>query len=296
MHRRVFATLICALALSPATFAQEPAAAGAEPAGEPTGEAAAPQAPPFKILPGPIDGALGELATIAVPEGYGFVPQSEMAALNAATQNLHNPNDVGAVLGDKFIVFFSWEDIGYVKDDEKDELDAAELLKNFQEGQLEANKVREQQGFAALFIDGWQTPPFYDQKTNNLTWATKLRSSGQEGFTVNHNVRLLGRRGVMSATLVGSPEAMTDAIAALDGMLGKFSYNQGQKYSEFTQGDKLAAVGLSALVLGGGAALAAKTGLLGQLGKFIKAIVVGGIALVAGIGNWLKRKFGRGQG
>jgi uncharacterized membrane-anchored protein len=290
MRRRVSIALLCALALPAAVLAQEEAPA------EAAAEAVEPQAPPFKIVPGPVEGALGELATIQVPEGFGFVPQSEMAALNAATQNLHNPNDVGAILGEKFIVFFSWDDIGYVKDDEKDELDAAELLKNFQEGQLEANKVREQQGFAALFIDGWQTPPFYDQKTNNLTWATKLRSGEEAGFTVNHNVRLLGRRGVMSATLVGSPESMNDAVTALDGMLGKYAFREGNKYSEFSQGDKLAAVGLSALVLGGGAALAAKTGLLAQLGKFIKAIVIGGIALVAGIGNWLKRKFGRGQG
>ncbi|MFH1811076.1 MAG: DUF2167 domain-containing protein [Pseudomonadota bacterium] len=294
MRHPVLTFVCCTLLLPAGLQAQdEPAEpAAAEATGDEGGE---PMAPPFKILPGPVDGALGEFATIQVPEGYGFVPKSEMPALNAATQNLDNPSDLGAILGDKFIVFFSWDDIGYVKDDEKDELDAKELLENFQQGQLEANKVREQQGFPPLFIDGWQTPPYYDQQTNNLTWATKLRSGDAEGFTVNHNVRLLGRRGVMSATLVGAPEGMADAIVALNGMLGHYTYNEGQRYSEFSQGDKLAAVGLSALVLGGGAALAAKTGLLGQLGKFIKVIVLGVVGAAAAVGKWFKSKFGRSQ-
>jgi uncharacterized membrane-anchored protein len=59
----------------------------------------------------------------------------------------------------------------------------------------------------------------------------------------------------------------------------------GQKYSEFKSGDKVAAYGLSALVLGGAGVMAAKMGLFAKLGvilgKFWKGIVFGLIALGA---------------
>ena len=43
----------------------------------------------------------------------------------------------------------------------------------------------------------------------------------------------------------------------------------GSDFKDFKQGDKVAAYGLAALIVGGGAAVAAKSGLLKFLGKFI---------------------------
>jgi uncharacterized membrane-anchored protein len=70
-------------------------------------------------------------------------------------------------------------------------------------------------------------------------------------------------------------------------LAGNFNYVSGQKYSEFKSGDKVAAYGLSALVLGGGAVMAAKMGLFAKFGVFLgkawKGIVFALIALGAGL-------------
>jgi len=67
-----------------------------------------------------------------------------------------------------------------------------------------------------------------------------------------------------------------------------FAYKSGGKYAEFRQGDKVAKYGLTALVVGGGVALAAKSGLLGKL---FKPILVGLLV----VGSALKKLFTRGD-
>ncbi|MEM6532661.1 MAG: DUF2167 domain-containing protein [Myxococcota bacterium] len=257
----------------------------------PVGALAQDEGPKLDVTPGPITGALGNIASLEVPEGYGFVNKGEMATLNRLTGNLHNPNDVGALLSaDGWMVFFSFQDIGYVKDDDRDELDPSSMMSSMRESEEAANVTRKQQGFPQLTLIGWQTEPFYDEKTQNLTWAIKNRSEGSEGIGVNHEVRLLGRHGVMSATLVAGSEELPAAVPKLNSILAGFSFNAGQTYAEYVQGDKIAEYGLAGLVLGGGVLLAAKTGLLGYLGKFIKFIVLGVAAAFAGIVRMFKGK------
>ena len=123
-------------------------------------------------------------------------------------------------------------------------------------------------------IVGWHQAPFYDPETNNLTWAIRGASDGDE--TINHATRLLGRRGVMNADLVVSPEKIGAALPEFEAMLGEFSFTEGNRYAEFTRGDKVAEYGLAGLIVGGAGVALVKTGLLQ---KFWKLIVFGVIAL-----------------
>jgi len=55
---------------------------------------------------------------------------------------------------------------------------------------------------------------------------------------------------------------------------------EGQRYAEFRPGDKIAEYGLAALITGGAAAVALKTGLFQ---KFWKLIVLGFVALAGAL-------------
>jgi uncharacterized membrane-anchored protein len=240
---------------------------------------------------GPTNGQLGKVASIDVPAGYSFVDKSQMESFNLATGNLHNPKDVGALFpteGD-WVAFFSFDPIGYVKDAEDEKLDAAALLASFKESDGPSNEARRDQGFDELYTVGWSREPFYDPQTNNLTWGLELRSS--EGSVINHQIRVLGRRGVMSVILAAPPESINDSIAAFEPVLASYEFTSGNRYAEFTTGDKVATYGLTGLVLGGGAMMAAKTGLLAKLGKFLKVIVIAVAAGVAAIGRFLRGLF-----
>ena len=255
----------------------------------------------FHAIPwkeGPTDGALAE-AQVRVPEGCRFAEAAGTREFLEFTENPVSGNERGVLLcrgeGDQrsWFVIFTFDDIGLVKDEEKDKLDASKILASLREGNEAGNEERRDRGWETISLDGWVREPYYDPSTNNLTWATMI-STASGDRSVNHSVRLLGRGGVMNADLVIDPEALESAMPAFNGVIAGFGYLPGNRYAEWRDGDKVAAIGLTALVAGGVGAAAAKAGLLGKLGKLLaaggKAIVVGLLAAIAGLRSLFKRK------
>jgi len=92
----------------------------------------------------------------------------------------------------------------------------------------------------------------------------------------------------MSAMLISSPETFDRDLIAFRNSLKSFSYDSGQSYAEFKQGDKVAAYGLGALVVGGAAAVALKSG-----AGFLKVIWVAIAGAGAAVAGFFRRIFGR---
>lgn len=237
---------------------------------------------------GPMTGQLGKMAEIDVPEGFVFCAGPGTRKFLELNQNPTDGSEVGMLMpvsdGDvgSWFVCFSFVDAGYVEDEDRDELDADDLLDTLKKGTAYGNEERERRGWATLELVGWEKEPFYDAKSNNLTWATRNRSGDSEG--VNWSTRLLGRRGYMNVDLVISPEDLAVALPRFESLMGGFRYREGHRYAEFRSGDKVAEYGLAALVAGGAGVVAAKTGLLA---KFWKVIVAGAVAIGVAIkGLW----------
>jgi uncharacterized membrane-anchored protein len=217
----------------------------------------------------------------------------------AVMQYLGNPPtnaEVGMIIpnsedGNWFIVF-EYSDVGYVRDDDSDRIDAAAILESYRTGTEAANEERVKMGAAPIHVTGWYEEPFYNPETHNLTWAMLLEDD-EKMQTVNYNIRVLGREGYMSAVLVADPEALTALKPELAGIVSSFSYKPGSRYAEYVQGDKLAKFGLTALIAGGAGAAAVKLGLFQALAKFWKAIVVGLLAFFGAIWKFLKGIFVR---
>ena len=186
---------------------------------------------------------------------------------------------------------FEFDKVGYVKDDEK--LDPDALLKSLKESDADGNDERKKLGMQAIFTDGWQVPPHYDTESKRLEWGTRLRTA-DGALVVNYTSRLLGRKGIMSAVLVSSPDTLGPDSTAFKALLGGFDYVTGERYSEFKQGDRVAEFGLAALVLGGAAAVATKKGfwaaIVAFLGAFWKVLIGFVVAGLAGIGSLFKKK------
>lgn len=286
--RLLHAALALLLGISIAVSQAAEKAVEAKDAGAPKTREERFQAAGVKLTAGPATVQLGKVAELKLPENYSFVGPDSLDRFYQITQNMRNGKEVGVVMAPNYMLFFDYDDTGYVKDEEKDKLESDKLLKAMTEGEDESNEARKERGWDQMKIKGWATAPHYDTKTNNLKWAINIASS-QDGFKdvfINESIRLLGRGGVMNVTLVTGTPGFKAAETEADKLLASnFSYLSGQKYSEFKAGDKVAAYGLSALVLGGGAVAAAKLGLFAKLGvffgKFWKAIVFGVIALGA---------------
>ena len=236
----------------------------------------------------PGEGAIGAKAKIRIPEGYSFLDERNTRRFLELMGN--PPRDGHYLIApanlDWFAVF-SFDAVGYVKDDEK--IDAAALLESLKKSDAPGNEERKRLGMAPIYTDGWHVPPHYDSSTKRLEWGMRLRDEGG-GTHVNYTSRLLGRSGVMSAILVTSPQTLNEDMRAFNGALAGYQFVAGEQYAEFKSGDKIAEYGLAALVLGGGAAAAAKAGLFKSLGKFLWVIIGGAL-----MGGWalLRKFFGR---
>jgi len=223
-------------------------------------------------------------ATLKVPEGYRFTGQPGASKLMEFYGNLTNGSELGYLSPEDFSWFavFKFSDVGYVKDDEKDKLDADKILNDMREGQKLANEELSSRGMSTLTVEGWQTPPFYNPDTKNLEWAIRLRDS-DGGQVVNYRTKILGRRGVMDIVLVCDESQLGTVVPEYQKILTGFSYKKEESYASFKDGDKVAEYGLTGLIVGGTLLAAAKTGLLSKLGQFLKPIIIGVVAIFAGI-------------
>lgn len=238
---------------------------------------------------GPAEGSIGDIATITVRDGQAFLDGPNTRRFLELNQNPPRDNHytlTGRDLG--WFAIFSFENSGYVKDDEK--LDPDALLQSLQESDKRGNEERGRLGMPPIHTAGWSVAPHYEPGTKRLEWGLRLRTdSGRE--IINYTVRILGRRGVTHATLVSDARSLDRDIADFKGSLGGFNFVAGERYSEFKSGDRMAEYGLGALVLGGAAAVAVKTG----FGKAIfKFLIFGVIAFAGAAAAFFRKLFRKG--
>jgi uncharacterized membrane-anchored protein len=240
----------------------------------------------IKWQKGPSVGSLGDSAQVKVPDGYVFASARDTRTIMEANHNPTTGREMGFVAldGENWFAVFEFSDVGYVKDDEKDSLDANALLDSIKEATAAGNKERMSRGWPTMTIQGWETPPRYNDLTHNLEWAIRAQSEGES--VINHNTRLLGRGGVMEVTLVVDPALLQETMPKFKAMLEGFEYKQGHKYAEWRAGDKTAAYGLTGLIVGGGTAALVKTGAFKWIWKGLVAVAIA-------IGAIVKKLFSR---
>jgi uncharacterized membrane-anchored protein len=267
-------------------------------AAEPTAEDKAYMAQ-YEALPwigAPAKVTITDNAALALNDQTRYLDTKGTDALLKLTGNLPEENSytVAAKNGNWFAVY-SFDSMGYVKDNEKIDPDA--LLKSMKENEVASNEERKNKGMQPLNIVGWAVPPHYDPVTHNLEYGVTLASGGNTN--INYHMRMLGRRGVMDAALVTSQQYLQADLAEFRAANKSFGYKSGEDYAAFKDGDKVSEYGLAALVTGGVAAAALKggllKGLLAGLAAFWKLIAVGVIAGFAAIKRFFGKAFGGGD-
>ncbi|MCL2649253.1 MAG: DUF2167 domain-containing protein [Phycisphaerales bacterium] len=236
---------------------------------------------------GPAHVNLGSVATLEVPAGYMFTDAAGTRTVLNKTGNVPDGSEVGCLLfqighDQEGVMYFSYDPIGYVKDDEKTQLTGSAIdfiLSSVRDATNQANKERSRRGFPTLDIVGWDQKPFYDGSTHNLTWAIRGRdSSGEE--VCNYDSRALGRRGMMRVKMVVAPQHLQASIPTYRTVIGGISFNRGESYSEYRAGDTVAQVGLTGLITGGAAVV---------VWKLWKPLLAAGAAILAAIGTAIRK-------
>ena len=241
------------------------------------------------------------LATLEVPEEFRFLPPEDARRLLVdgwgnppmdAPLGIIVPAAVSPMSAEGWAVVITFEEDGYVEDDEAESLNYTEMLVDMQASTRAESEARAAEGYESIELVGWAAPPHYDASTHKLYWAQELRFGEAEDHTLNYNIRVLGRRGVLVMNAVASMAMLNAVESDMRSVMAFVEFNEGHSYTDFVPGvDKVAAYGIGALVAG---KVAAKAGLFKLLlagliaGK--KFVVVGIVAIGAFLKNLLGRK------
>lgn len=177
----------------------------------------------------------------------------------------------------------SYEATGYVSDDDAQSTDYDALLEQMRSGESENNAQRAQAGYPAMNLVGWAERPTYNPASHSVIWAQNIRFADSTRNTLNYDVRVLGRRGVLSLNLISTMDQLDEIKQAAANFAGKAEFNTGSTYADYDSStDATAEYGVGGLVAAGvGVAAAQKLGIFAVLLKFGKFILIGLVALIA---------------
>lgn len=237
-------------------------------------------------------------ASLNIPSGFKFInaPDSRYI-LEDLWQNLPDASVLGMIVSDSFhinsltnswVFIVTYEGMGYVKDGDADDINYDDLLKELKEGQENANIERTKLGYESMHLMGWASKPYYDKTNKVLHWAKELKVAGSEANTLNYDVRVLGRKGVLSLNAVSDMDQLEEVKKNIPAILKIASFEKGHTYNEFNPDvDEVAAWTIGGLVAG---KILVKAGLFAALLKFWKLIAIGFVGGGSFIWKLFRRK------
>lgn len=191
------------------------------------------------------------------------------------------PVDVSPLSAGGWGIVITYSDDGHISDEDAEEIDYAELLTNMKEETEVANEERKQYGYEPVELVGWAAAPYYDKASHKYHWAKELKFGGNQANTLNYNVRVLGREGVLVLNAVAGMDQLGMINRDIPDVLAFSNFTSGNRYEDFNADtDRMATYGLAALV---GGVAAKKLGLLAVIAafavKFWKLLLIGGAAV-----------------
>ncbi|EOQ89212.1 PF09935 family protein [Leptospira yanagawae serovar Saopaulo str. Sao Paulo = ATCC 700523] len=187
-----------------------------------------------------------------------------------------------------YALTYSFSEDGYVSDSDVNEINYDELLKSMKEDISEGNEARIKEGYPAMELVGWANKPFYDASSKKLHWAKEIKFEGDAVNTLNYNIRILGRKGILELNAISDVEKLKLVQNDIPAILASTEFNDGEKYSDYSPGiDKMAAYGIGGLIAG---KVLAKAGFFALLLKFWKIIALGAIAALGFLKKILTKK------
>lgn len=236
------------------------------------------------------------LATLEIPEGFRYLPPTDAEYVltelwgnpPAESLGLLFPENAGIMWTDPYVIDITFEEMGYIDDSDAEDIDYDELLEEMQQDTQDSNPERERLGYEKMILNGWASDPYYDFSEKKLHWALDLTFGEDTVHTLNYNIRVLGRRGVLQMNFISGMESMDLIRTDIPSILPHVIFNDGHRYDEFDPDlDTVAAVGIGGLIAG---KVLAKGGVLVALAKFWKFIAIGAVAALGALRKFFGMK------
>lgn len=207
------------------------------------------------------------------------------------TLGLILPEKLGVLSENGYVFNIQYDEIGYVKDDDADDIDYDELLTEMKKETVEGNKARIDEGYEPITVVGWAAKPFYDENRKILHWAKEIKFGEASTNTLNYNIRILGRKGVLVLNAIATRNELALVQKDINKVLDIVQFNDGYQYKDFDSSvDNVAAWTIGGLVAG---KVLAKVGIFAIIAKFGKLIALALFGFFGVFKNKVKNFFSR---
>ncbi|MGL2994548.1 DUF2167 domain-containing protein [Flavobacterium sp. TSSA_36] len=241
------------------------------------------------------------IGSIRVPKGFKYLnpEQAEKVLVdlwgNPKSENitlgLLLPENQGVLSQKGYVFNIQYDEIGYVEDKDADDIDYDELLTQIKEDTKTENSERTKEGYEAITIVGWAATPFYDKEKKILHWAKEIKFGKASENTLNYNIRILGRKGVLVLNAIAGASELPLVQRDLSKVIDIVSFNKGYTYDEFDSSiDTVAAWTIGGLVAG---KILTKVGVFAILAKFGKIIFLAIIGFFGAFKNKIMNLFSK---
>ena len=241
----------------------------------------------------------GEIAKLDVPDDFYYLNSED--SRKVLVDAWGNPeSSAQGILGmlfpaqsnpfdnDSWGVTIEYEQDGYVEDDDAADIDYDDMLSSMQDDTRESSKQRVEMGYEPIELVGWAAQPYYDAQSKKLYWAKEIRFGDADLNTLNYNIRVLGRKGILVLNFIAGMDQLDIINQNLVSVLDIAEFKDGSRYADFNpEMDEVAAYGIGALVAG---KVIAKTGFLAAALIFLFKF---GIIILIGIGVFVKKAFSK---
>ena len=237
------------------------------------------------------------IGTLNVPEAFRYLDAAQSRYVledlwgnpqDSSVLGMIVPQGRGILADDAWAFIISYEEMGYVEDGDANDINYDDLLEDVKTDAVAENEFRTSAGYEPIEIVGWASQPFYDADRKVLHWAKEIKFGENADNTLNYNVRVLGRKGVLVLNAVSPMSELPEVKESITPVLSGFTYADGLKYSDFNPDlDEVAAWTIGGLVAG---KVLAKAGFLAILLKYLKFIIIGLGAAGTAVWRWWKSR------
>ena len=169
-------------------------------------------------------------------------------------------------------IYIEYEGGGYVSIDDWKNVDTNAMIKELNDNAKTVVQDRKAKNLPYATKFSWVHKPQLDRQKNMVYYAYKVEWS-DDNLSLESLSLVLGRKGYTTVTFVTRYDENISLAAASKRNKDKsstFIYNEGEMYSNFKTGDKIAAVGIGALLATTLGVKALKPGLLVGLALLLK--------------------------
>lgn len=232
-------------------------------------------------------------STFELSEGFALLRGDAARRFDYLTQGMEDPDTEALIYNQdtEIQLIFNYYPEGYVSLEDWGDLDADDLLKEISANTESDNTERAKNNISSLKIGGWLQKPRLNKESNSVSWVFDV-VDGEERYVNAISIKL-GRKGYEKITWVSSYDNYLKSMDLMVSLVNQQKFDLGNRYADFSMGDKIAAFGIASLVAVTAGGNQQTRGIMAGLIAMGKKLLIPILIALGAIGAFFRKRFGR---